>query len=245
MRPRPLVVRLSFGALVAAGTLVAVAHRPADIRLPTLRVPHTARSPTIDGEPTEAEWSQAARTGPLALSNGVGFPRRAAEAGLLWDEHALYVAFWVEDRELTSPYGARDDDLFLADVCEIFLDPGGDGLDYVELEVSPRGVVFDARFPRVRHDLPRSRRWTAEGLRWAAQANGTVDDPSDTDVGYSIEVAIPWAALGDAARSQTLRANLFRIDVDARGDGAYAAWSPPIVGDFHTLDRFGTLQLVE
>jgi hypothetical protein len=34
--------------------------------------------------------------------------------------------------------------------------------------------------------------------------------------------------------------NLFRIDAHTRS-ADYTAWTAPLVGDFHKLDRFGTL----
>ena len=37
------------------------------------------------------------------------------------------------------------------------------------------------------------------------------------------------------------RANFFRMDMPAGKPQSGTAWSPPLVGDFHALDKFGEL----
>ena len=43
-------------------------------------------------------------------------------------------------------------------------------------------------------------------------------------------------ALGD-----TWRLNMFRLDAPEGKAGNASAWSPPLVGDFHALDKFGEM----
>src|SRR5262245_61930944 len=38
--------------------------------------------------------------------------------------------------------------------------------------------------------------WDIEGLRTAVNVVGTLNDPSDVDRGWTLEIAIPWSALG-------------------------------------------------
>ena len=239
------------GVLVTAGALVAwwAASRGIDTSL-RLYDAHRATSPvTIDGRLDDAAWLTADLAGPFVLSDGSGMPPLACTARLLWDDDALYVAFEADDKDLISPFLRHDDDLFTRDVAEVFLDPEGDGKNYYELEVSPRGVTFDALFPSYRKDLPRSRAWNAFAFDAAAVTRGTVDDGA-SDEGWTAELRIPWATISFAPRTPPAvgdlwRMNLFRIDVHADGSGHYAAWTPPLRGDFHALDRFGTLRFSE
>jgi len=194
----------------------------------------------IDGRTDDRAWASATPTAPFILSMTGRPAPRACSARLVWDDHALYVGFDVEDADIDSPFTQRDDDLYTKDVVELFLDPDGDGLNYYEFEVSPRGVLFDALFPSHRKDLPRSRGWNGEGVVGAA---------ATTDRGWTAELKVPWSAIVHAPRSpprggDEWRGNLFRIDVHPEG-GDFTAWTAPLVGDFHALSRFGTLVFVE
>lgn len=218
-----------------------------EIDLRRYHAPRAAGPISIDGRLDEPAWAAAPVTAPFMRSDGKWRGHLDSVARLVWDDEALYVAFIAADRDLHSPFSERDDALYTRDVVEVFLDPGGDGRDYYELEVSPRGVLFDALFASHRHDLPRSRAWDGAGIEAAAHAIGTIDDDSDglRDIGWSAELRIPFAAIRHAARSppqegDEWRMNLFRIDAHAEG-GHYTAWTPPLRGDFHALDRFGTL----
>ena len=239
----PVVLLIAVGA-----TWLAVRRPPVDRTLRTYEAPRRVGAIVIDGVPDEAGWARAPVAGPFILSSGRGPAPRACTARLLWDDQALYLSFEAADEDLLSPHRRRDEDLFTQDVVEVFLDPGGDGIDYYEIEVSPRGVVFDALFPSHRKDLARSRTWNAPGLTAAARIHGTVDDAA-ADTGWSAELRIPFAGIRHASRSpprpgDAWRMNLYRNDRHADGKADYTAWTAPVVGDFHAFARFGTLVFV-
>ncbi len=249
---KPPKKRPFFAAILCLAAIAAVAtfwllrkeKRP-DTSLQTTTAVRAEAPVAIDGRLDDPVWQRAEVAGPFIISNGSAHAPLAATARLAWDETALYVAFEVEDEDLTSPLQERDSDLWAHDVVEVFLDPGGDGLNYYEFQVSPHGVIFDALFPSYRKNLARSRRWNARGIRAAVAVDGFVDDDVE-DVGWTVELLIPFAAIKHAPRSppkagDQWRMNLFRIDMHGDGQGHYTAWTAPIKGDFHTLDRFGTL----
>jgi Carbohydrate-binding family 9 len=74
---------------------------------------------------------------------------------------------------------------------------------------------------------------------------GTLDVRDDVDDGWSVEWAIPFAALGTSAPApgERWRANFYRID-RANG-GELSAWAPTHAEppEFHLPDRFGVLEL--
>jgi hypothetical protein len=123
-------------------------------------------------------------------------------------------------------------------------DPDGDARNYFELQVSPRGVHFDTRY-----DAPRDPRpfghvdWSSQ-VQSGVRLNGSLDDATP-DVGYTVELRVPWSAFAAGetpasppAAGDTWRINFFVMDARERGQRA-VGWSAPMVGDFHTLAKFG------
>ena len=130
------------------------------------------------------------------------------------------------------------------------LDPDGDGLNYFEMQVSPRGIVFDTRYDRRRRPRPFGHVGWNSGLKAGVDVRGSLDD-DELDTGYTVEIAIPWSAVAAGtkpavppAAGAQWRMNLFVMDARETGQRA-AGWSPPLVGDFHILERFGVVTFPE
>ncbi|HEY1907109.1 MAG TPA: carbohydrate-binding family 9-like protein, partial [Myxococcaceae bacterium] len=122
-------------------------------------------------------------------------------------------------------------------------DADADGKTYNEIEVSPHNVVFDAYFPARRQGMDLS--WDS-GLQSAVKVNGTIDDPSDRDQGWTVEMRIPFARLSSVPHvpprpGDRWRFNLYRLDLPDRKRAQGQAFSPLFVGDFHAVDRFAWL----
>ncbi|MCC7534815.1 MAG: carbohydrate-binding family 9-like protein [Deltaproteobacteria bacterium] len=214
--------------------------------LPSLVVRRASGPIEIDGQLEDAPWRES-RTTARFVNTMNGSPAQPnAQVVALWDDENLYIGFKVEDENLKSTFTTRDANLWEQDAVEIMIDHDGDGANYVELQVSPAGVIFDTRFDRPREPAAPGHRDYDSGLRAAVnRRGGTLNDDSDTDRGYDVEIAIPWRAFSDGATprpGQTWRANFFVMDIPRGGGGQRAVgWSAPRVGDFHTLARFGRL----
>jgi len=227
---------------VRAGTL-AFAPRPGSLK--RLVVKKVAAPPVVDGVLDDAAWTGAADTGAFedTMRGGETSPRTSAR--LVWHESGLYVAFDCEDSDVHSSYLNRDDPIYKEEAVEVFLDADGDGQEYVELQSNPGGVIFDSFLPGYRKN---QNGWTS-GMVVATHVDGTYNVPGDTDRGWTVEMMIPWEAAMDAPHRPPLpgdvwRANLFRLEMPAGATANYGgAWSPPLVGDFHALWRFGELEL--
>jgi len=128
----------------------------------------------------------------------------------------------------------------------VFLDADGNGATYNELEVSPHNVIFDAAFVTRRSDLPTAMKWDS-GMVSAVKVNGTIDDDSDTDQGWTVEMKIPLKNLYDVPRlppqkGDKWRFNAYRLEhLKRRTSIEGQAFSPLFQGDFHNLPRFGWL----
>jgi hypothetical protein len=97
-------------------------------------------------------------------------------------------------------------------------------------------------------------------MRTAVYVDGTLNDSRDIDRGWSIELAIPWKALGEFARRPSppadgdqWRVNFSRVEWDIEiVDGQYRkipgrpehnwVWSPQGVIDMHRPERWGYVQ---
>ncbi|MBT9556450.1 MAG: carbohydrate-binding family 9-like protein [Myxococcales bacterium] len=226
-------------------------------RLPRLEVRKASGAITVDGKLDEASWAAAAESTVLPRPDGK--PLAAAMATRVrttWDEKALYVAFLSTDASMQTRYEKRDDELWNDDVVEVYLDPDGDGKDYLELQVSPKNVVFDALFASRRTpDWKIARSFDLPGLETAVAAGALPNfgQTRPTVDGWVTEIAIPWAGLAKAGvtgapkTGALFRANFFRKDLP--GDFAHlAAWSPvsdDARADFHNLERMGSLVFAE
>jgi hypothetical protein len=105
---------------------------------------YTARRATgpiqPDGRAASLAWATAART-PRFVDMLTGDPAPlGTSAGILWDDKALYIAFWADEPNLTATLTERDALLFFENDLEIFID-GGDS--YYELEFNALGTIYE------------------------------------------------------------------------------------------------------
>lgn len=202
----------------------------------------------IDGDLGDPAWAQAVVSTPFpAAGGGPGDPARAVTVRSVWDDTHVYFAFDVRDDQIGSTYTKRDEELWNQDCVELYLDGAADGKDYLEIQVSPANVVFDALFDS--HRTPEwqtARRHDVPGLQTAVSVDGTLNRSDDADRGYTVEVAVPLASIPGLGpippqEGNTLRVNFFRIEFrDGKVAGANAF--SPAGGDFHDLVKAGTLR---
>jgi hypothetical protein len=215
-----------------------------------------AKPPKIDGKLDDAVWAEAASTGPF-VNTLTGAPTDPhTEAKLLWDSKFLYVAFDNADTDVWCDLTKRDDKLWGEEVDELMIDADGNGRTYVELQVAPNGNIFDAYLPEYRkyEDSVDPKRkpysWNSK-VNAKVFVNGTLNKRDDEDKGWTVELALPLEDVKGLDKDQALklpptpgqiwRINMFRMDMPKGKPQQASGWSPPLVGDFHKLDRFGEL----
>lgn len=222
-------------------------------------VPRISEPPKIDGALDDASWRGAAtvkldwRFHPRHMPAFVALtPTVRTSAKLLWDDRYLYVGFECEDADAWATYTKRDAYLWEEEVVEVYLDPPGKGKHYKEFEVNPLGALIDLDIPAAVNgspgDVPSHLRWNSEGIRWAAKVQGTTDNRSDKDKGWTVEMAIPLGEclfagdkvfIGDRWRAQFYR--IERAKGSTNETAEFQAWSP--TDTFHRPERFGILHL--
>ncbi len=191
----------------------------------------------------------AAGSRSLVRADGGGAVRLATVVRVAYDGARLEVRFDCVDPDPWSTFERRDDPLWEQEVVELFLAPGDDDpRRYVEIEVSPRGVPFDAVVDNPDGDRATLRvdaAWDCAGLG-VEVGRGRAGEGT----GWWAELSVPLDpvrdALGATAACRTWRANFYRIDRPRDGGvDEFSAWSPTgrRPPDFHVPSRFGRLRL--
>jgi hypothetical protein len=243
----------------AEGRVLAAAI-PVGVKPPEARKRYVARlvtkAPKIDGKLDDAAWAAAPSTGPFVNTMTGAEVAQRTEAKLLWDKKFLYIGIDNVDSDVWAKLDKRDDKLWTEEADEIMIDADGNGRTYIELQVAPNGNVFDTYLPE-RRKYEDSIDPKAKPFSWNSKmvakvrVDGTLNKREDQDKGWTAEIAIPLEDVkGMDAQSglqlppapgNVWRLNMFRMDVPQGKPQQAAGWSPPMVGDFHALDRFGEL----
>ena len=245
---------------------------PAVLLLPLLyRAPHVAAPPVVDGRLDDPAWQAAAWSDLFVDIEGDvrPAPPLRTRMKLAWDDSTLYVAGEIEEPDLWATLVTRDAVIFHDNDFELFVDPDGDAARYFELEINALNTQWDLFLPRAYRDGGKAMdAFDFVGMRSAVALEGTLNDPSDRDRGWTIEIAIPFRAFkapGVEHRApragERWRVNFSRVEWDLEVEnGRYAkvldpatgkpraehnwVWSPQGVIDMHQPERWGTVEFV-
>jgi hypothetical protein len=214
--------------------------------IPRYEVKRAPSPPRIDGKLDDAVWTQASP--PIVLQflweSQTGAKQKTA-ARLLWDAQALYVGFDAEDADVTAQFLQRDDPTYRDDAVEIFInpDPQQEAL-YYGFEMNARGVLYDYLNYNSRTIF---KRFDATGVTIASDVRGTLNQREDTDNGWSLEIAIPWANFEELSRRPPIVGTVWKANVN-RWDGVepkrrMSIWSDPqnTTSSPHVPSRFGEI----
>lgn len=152
----------------------------------------------IDGKLNEPDWLKSAWTNPFLDIRGESAPEPIYQtrAKMLWDDHYFYYAAELEDPHVWATITERDAVIFMDNNFEIFIDPDGDTHNYYELEINALGTYWDLLLTKPYRNGGRAiNAWDIKGLKIGISVNGTLNDHTDTDKGWNLEVAIPWSVL--------------------------------------------------
>jgi len=215
--------------LVLASILVAgCARAPA----PTAGI-GLAAEVRVDGRMDEPAW---ARVEPVHLSllGSSALPTRPTEVRVLPGPDRLWIGFLCTDPLPFSTFLERDDPLWQQEVVEVFLEPVRGSLRYLEIEVSPEGVLFDAWVDGSggRPRLEGSTDFDHVGLK--ARAFVVPDS-------WSVEIEIPLEGLPDPV-GDVVGLNLTRIERIDSNRIEYQSWAD-MDRWFHEPSRFRDLEL--
>jgi hypothetical protein len=199
----------------------------------------------IDGRLDEPAWKSAAASTPfidIVTGEPAWFDTRVR---ILWDDDYLYFGFTAEETHVWATLTERDSKIWFDNDLEIFIagrdayyefeinafntiyevmwiwkDMYHEGSPYHVAEWNPEGANLMMIDGIGGHVHPRGTRygfldWDFPGLRHAVHIDGTLNDASDSDRGWSAEIALPWSGLQWLADGRSLpprEGDIWRID---------------------------------
>ncbi|MCB2211703.1 carbohydrate-binding family 9-like protein [bacterium] len=211
----------------------------------TATAPSVIDSLTIDGRGDEQTWQQIPWSDPFVDIRGFDYnpaPRHETRIKMAWDDEYFYVLAWLEEPHLWATYDQHDMVIYHENDFEVFIDPDGDLHNYLELEINALGTTWDLMLTKPYRDNGRAiDSWEIPGLKSAIHLDGTLNNPSDTDTGWGVELAIPWDVINEVdnrehSPGQTspldLRVNFSRVQWQLEVvDGQYVKRTDPDTGD--------------
>ncbi|MCM3880319.1 MAG: carbohydrate-binding family 9-like protein [Vicinamibacterales bacterium] len=240
-------------AAVAVVSLAAQTPAPAptsSASIPRYDVKRASSPPTIDGKLDDAAWAGAAPAVTLQfLWDSQTGAKQETRARVVWDAQAFYVGFDADDVDINARFEQRDDPTYMDDAVEIFINPDPkQEAHYYGFEMNARGVLYDYLNYNSRTLF---KRWDATGVKIAASLRGTLNDRTDTDKGWSLEAAIPWANFEELSRRPPVAGTVWKANFN-RWDGVQpnrrmSIWSDPQNAESwpHVPSRFGELAFVD
>ncbi|MDB5137749.1 MAG: hypothetical protein JWP37_4352 [Mucilaginibacter sp.] len=228
---------------------------------------HTDHPPVIDGNINELAWQQVSWTNEFVDIEGAGKPRPTfpTMVKMLWDDSCLYIAAHITEPQVWATLKNHDDIVFHDNDFEVFLNPNNTTQPYFEIETNALNTIFDLLLNKPYRDGGNPIiNWDVKGLRPAVKIQGTLNNASDTDEGWTVEMAIPFKSVSLGNRVQVpregtqWRINFSRVEWDTKVvDGKYVkltdgsgnalpehnwVWSAQGVVNMHYPERWGYLQ---
>lgn len=264
MRPNTLVIML----LILSGTLLAETFPVPALPFEPLSYPcfRAAGSLEIDGQIDETAWSAAPWSASFTDIEGSlkPAPHLDTKIKMLWDGEGIYIAARLEEPHLWATLTEHDAVIFWDNDFEVFLDPDGDTHHYFELELNALNTLWDLFLVKPYRDEHSSiNGWEAHGIKTAVGLEGTLNDPTDTDTAWNVEIFMPWRALAEMAGTPCpprsgdyWRINFSRVHWTTEiVDGGYRkvpgipefnwVWSPQGLINMHYPERWGLVWFLE
>lgn len=222
----------------------------------------TSEKITIDGKILEISWKNAKWTDIFRDIEGNKEATYKTRVKMIWDQHYLYFLADIEEPHVWATLKKRDTIIFYNNDFELFIDPGGDTQNYYEVEMNALNTVWDLFLSKpYRNNGKVLGGWDIKGLKSAVTIDGTLNNPTDKDKGWVVEIAIPWSFDTEPGRDERIpenefwRINFSRVNWDfdlingrysrkKDSEGNYLheynwVWSPQGVINMHEPEHWG------
>jgi len=170
----------------------------------------------IDGIANEKNWEFAKWTDFFIDIEGDKNPSPYYDTRvkLLWDDEFIYFYTELEEEHIWGDITERDAVIFHNNDFEIFIKPNQSQPYYAEFEVNALGTLWELFLAKpYRRNGPVLNQWDVNGTQIGIDIQGTLNDPSDIDKSWNIEIAIPLQAIKDIDRgSQIKEGSVWRLN---------------------------------
>ena len=206
----------------------------------------------IDGKLDDAAWKNAAWTTDFVDIEGAvkPDPRFRTRVKMLWDDRYLYIAAELEEPDVTAKLTEHDSVIFQDNDFEVFLKPLPDTDSYYEFEMNALNTGWDLFLNKpYRAGGKADNSWDIAGLKTAVAVQGTLNNSTDHDTGWTLEIAYPWSSfrlrqpeVQQPHVGTQWRINFSRVEWKAgQPKENNWVWSPQGVINMHVPDRWGFL----
>ncbi|MBB3700891.1 carbohydrate-binding family 9-like protein [Flammeovirga yaeyamensis] len=226
----------------------------------------------VDGAIDEADWEKAEWTDLYVDIEGdhMPMPKYATRTKMLWDENYLYIAAEMEEPHLWSTLTTRDTVIYLDNDFEVFINPIPTSPIYYEFEMNLLNTVWDMMMPKPYRDGGGNMNsWHIKGLKTGVKMFGTLNDPTDVDEKWTLEIAFPLDVLSQEKyhliypeEGKRWRINFSRVEWQHEvKDGEYVkkinpdtgrpypeynwVWSPQGKINMHMPEQWGYLEFTK
>ncbi|MFI5192833.1 MAG: carbohydrate-binding family 9-like protein [Chitinophagales bacterium] len=199
----------------------------------------------VTGDGRDPEWK---KTGwhPLTRLDSAGVPY-ATRFKILYSAKGIYVLFDGQDNRISTNYDQDFQDLFKADVFEVFFHPDTTLPMYLEYEVNALDKELVLLIPNLNGRVSGWIPWHYEkGRQVKKMVHVTGGKPAMNGIinSWSAELFFPYSLfspLGNVppVSGMIWHANFYRLDYDS---GTMVKWSwAPIEHSFHEFRKFGSM----
>ena len=155
----------------------------------------TSNTIIIDGKQDENDWKLAKFTDAFIDIEGVKIPTQQTKVKMLWDDSFLYVFAKLEEKHIWGDITKRDAVIFYNNDFEVFINPSNTTQNYGEIEINALGTVWDLLLNKpYRFGGKAKNHWNLPSLKSAVFIKGTLNNSTDIDEYWSVEMAIPLTA---------------------------------------------------
>ncbi|SHL39743.1 carbohydrate-binding family 9-like protein [Flavobacterium chilense] len=200
---------------------------------------------TIDGD--LSDW-KTSFLGPFVVHDSGKKATQDTFVSLTWNDENLYIAYRVLDSKITGKPQKKDSQIFNTDdLVEVFIDPDGDGQNYVEIGVNAFSSYYDMLLKCI---SPNCGGWNTS---IDFDIPGIEAQSKITPEGFTTEIKIPFSGLetiknGNFTKPKIgskWKGNTFRIDYGNTTE--YLALQPykSLQFGFHQPQEFAVFEFVE
>lgn len=205
----------------------------------------TTEKLTIDGD--LSDW-KTPFLGPFVIHNSGQKATQNTMISLSWNDENLYIVYKSVDSKIVGSSQKKDSHIFSSDdLIEIFIDPDGDGQNYIEIGVNAFSSSYDMLLKCI---SPLCGGWNT---LMAFDIKGMEAQSKITQKGFNTEIKILFSSLktiqnGNFTKPKVgtkWRGNTFRIDYGNTTEYLALQYYKSLNFGFHQPKEFAVFEFVE
>ncbi|KIQ14649.1 hypothetical protein RT99_22715 [Flavobacterium sp. MEB061] len=200
---------------------------------------------TIDGD--LIDW-KTPFLGPFVIHNSGEKATQNTMVSLSWNDENLYIAYRTEDSKIIGSSQKKDSKIYETDdLVEIFLDPDGNGQNYLEIGVNAFSANYDML---IKCPSSNCGGWKASMAFDISEMEAV---SKTTPEGFCTEIKIPFSSLEKIKNGNFIqpkigtkwKGNTFRIDYGNTTEYLALQYYKSLKFGFHQPQEFAVFEFVE